>query len=60
MKKKMYEAPSVLKAVAVELGANLLAGSVVTEDSGVKTVGQEEVTFDFSGTTFNQQWETNI
>lgn len=60
MKKKMYLAPCVLKAVTVEPGASLLAGSVVTKDTGVKTVGQEEVTFDFSATTFNQDWETSL
>jgi hypothetical protein len=55
--KKIYQSPCVLKTLPLEMESNLLAGSVVTKDTGVKSTGQEVTTYDFSGTQFNQEWE---
>lgn len=57
MDKKKYLAPCVLKTVEVLSEEDILAGSVVTKDSEIKTTGQEVVEYDFSDTSFNQVWE---
>ena len=54
---KKYLAPCVLKIVPVLLEEDILAGSVVTADTEVKTTGQEVKSYDFSETSFNQVWE---
>lgn len=57
-KKLSYTSPAIRKCVSVELEASLLAGSVVTNSSTIKTTGQEVVEYDFSaGSTFNSVWE---
>ncbi len=57
MKKKTYEAPRVLKTVTFLMESNLLSGSVVDKDTNVKSMGQKEITYDFSSSSFNQEWE---
>lgn len=57
MKKKKYISPRVLNTENVQLEDNLLAGSVVDKNTEVKTTGQEVVSYDFSGSSFNQSWE---
>lgn len=57
MKKKAYEAPRVLKTVTLLRESILLKGSVVTKDTEIKSMGQKEITYDFSGSSFNQEWE---
>lgn len=57
MNKKKYLAPCVLKTVEVLSEEDILAGSVVTKDSEIKTTGQEVVEYDFSDSSFNQVWE---
>lgn len=57
-KKLSYTSPAIRKCVSVELEASLLAGSVVTNSSTIKSMGQEVETLDFSdGSTFNSVWE---
>jgi hypothetical protein len=55
--RKKYSSPAVLKEVPICLKTQVLAGSVVTKDTGVKTTGQEVSTYDFSSSSFNQEWE---
>ena len=57
MKKKMYEAPSVLKQMTVMLEGNLLAASLAEKVSGVESKGQALVIHDASAVTFNHTWE---
>ena len=54
---RKYSSPAVLKEVPICFETRLLAGSVVTKDTGVKTAGQEVSTYDFSSSSFNQEWE---
>ncbi|MBR4525005.1 MAG: hypothetical protein IKP15_05610 [Bacteroidales bacterium] len=57
-KKLTYTAPVVLDDLALELEAEILGASVVVEDSTtVETKGQEIQTYDFSDSSFNQNWE---
>lgn len=57
MKSKNYISPRVLNTGNVLLENNLLAGSVVTKDTKIETMGQEVKNYDFSGSSFNQVWE---
>lgn len=57
MKKKYYVAPRVMKTASVFSEGSLLAGSVVTKDTKIETMGQEVKSYDFSGSSFNQIWE---
>lgn len=56
-KKLNYIAPDILKQVSVYLENGILAGSVVTKDSNIKTAGQQTEAYDFSDPSFNQVWE---
>lgn len=56
-KAKFYEAPAVRTGVGFLGSGPILASSVVTSKSKVRTTGQEVVTYDFSGSEFNQEWE---
>lgn len=57
-KKLTYTAPVVLDDLALELEAEILGASVVVEDqTTVETTGQEIQTYDFSDSSFNQNWE---
>lgn len=56
-KKLNYIAPGIIKQVSVCLENGILAGSVVTKDSSIKTAGQQTETYDFSDPSFNQVWE---
>jgi len=53
-----FESPAVLKVVRIAQESEIMAGSVVTGDSKVRTAGQEVQDYDFSDTSFNQEWET--
>ena len=57
MSKRMYRTPGVMKTVDVQLEKDLLAGSVVKKDTKVQTKGQEVASYDFSQSSFNQDWE---
>lgn len=57
MSKRIYKTPSVLKTVTVCLEKDLLGASVVNKESKVQTKGQEVVSYDFSQSSFNQEWE---
>ena len=57
MSKRMYKTPVVLKTVTVCLERDLLGESLVTKDTKVQTKGQDVVSYDFSGSSFNQEWE---
>ena len=60
MSKKQYISPSVVRSVAVETGAEILAGSVVEafNEGGVETTGQEVKEMDFSNeASFSHDWE---
>jgi hypothetical protein len=59
MSKAVYQAPAVLRVVSFEPETNLLKGSVVNQDTGVKSVGQDVENYDFSGSSFNQDWDAN-
>lgn len=52
-----YIAPAVLRRVLIEMESDLLAGSTVTPQSKIETVGQKIETKDFSQTGFNSDWE---
>lgn len=56
-KKLTYTAPAVLDDLALELEAEILGASVVTDDTVVETEGQQIETYDFSDSSFNQVWE---
>ena len=57
-KKLNYTAPAVLDDLALELEAEILGASVVTEDATVETEGQKIEMHDFtSDSSFNQVWE---
>lgn len=58
MQKKVYNAPCVLRTLPVELENDLLTGSVIKSESNVKATGQQVDSYDFSGTQFNQDWES--
>ena len=54
---RKYSSPAVLKEVPICFETRLLAGSVVTKDTGVQTKGQEVVEYNFQSPDFNQVWE---
>ena len=56
-KKLTYTAPAVLDDLALELEAEILGASVVTEETTVETKGQEIEVHDFTDSSFNQSWE---
>ena len=56
-KKLTYIAPAVLDDLALELEAEILGASVATEDTVVETKGQEIESYDFTTSSFNQEWE---
>ena len=56
-KKMKYSAPIILEDLALELEAEILGASVVTEETNVETKGQEIETHDFTDPSFNQTWE---
>ena len=56
-KKLKYTAPAVLEDLALELEAEILGASVVTEETTVETKGQEIEVHDFTDSSFNQTWE---
>lgn len=56
-KKMNYTAPAVLDDLALELEAEILGASVVTDDTVVETEGQKIESLDFSDSSFNQVWE---
>jgi hypothetical protein len=56
-KKLNYTAPAVLDDLALELEAEILGASVVTDDTTVETEGQKIETYDFTDSSFNQVWE---
>ena len=55
--KQKYTAPAVLDDLALELEAEILGASVVTEETTVETKGQEIEVHDFTDSSFNQSWE---
>ncbi|MBR5703184.1 MAG: hypothetical protein IKX45_02925 [Bacteroidales bacterium] len=57
IKKLKYTAPAVLDDLALELEAEILGASVVTEETTVETKGQEIEVHDFTDSSFNQSWE---
>ncbi len=57
MRKERFESPAVIQVLELDYDREIMAGSVVTVDSEVKTTGQEVKTYDFSDTSFNQDWE---
>jgi len=57
MRKIKFESPAVLKVVHLECESPIMAGSVVTNDTEVKTTGQQVEEYNFSDTQFNQEWE---
>lgn len=56
-KKMNYTAPVILEDLALELEAEILGASVVTEETTVETKGQEIEVHDFTDSSFNQSWE---
>ena len=56
-KKLNYTAPAVINDLVLELEAEILGASVVTEGTVVETKGQEIETHDFTDSSFNQTWE---
>lgn len=54
--KKTYSAPAILRLVDFAPQEALLAGSIV-KDAQVTSIGQKVDDYDFSGTTFNHDWE---
>lgn len=54
--RKKYTALSIVRR-QVELDAAVLATSVVTLDTEVRTTGQKVEEYNFSEVTFNQVWE---
>ncbi|MCR5071828.1 MAG: hypothetical protein K6A62_07875 [Bacteroidales bacterium] len=56
-KKLNYTAPAVINDLVLELEAEILGASVVTEETVVETKGQEIETHDFTDSSFNQTWE---
>ena len=58
MSKKQYISPSVVRSVAVETGAEILAGSVVNQ-SNLEAAPQQVDELDFSSSsgTFSHNWE---
>lgn len=55
-RKQRYVAPAVLRELAFIPCESLLGGSIV-DKATVTSVGQEVDTYDFSGSTFNHEWE---
>lgn len=61
VKKSLFESPAIVQVIHVAYENDILAGSVVkTSQSEVKTNGQEVKSYNFSDTSFNQDWETGI
>lgn len=56
-KKMNYAAPAVIDDLALELEAEILGASAVTEDTTVESEGQKIETHDFTDSSFNQVWE---
>jgi hypothetical protein len=57
-KKLTYTAPAILEDLALELEAEILGASVVSEETTtVETKGQEIEVHDFTDSSFNQSWE---
>ncbi len=60
MQSKMkYQRPCILKMVLVSLEEEILAASVVTKASTIRSIGQEVTEIDASGSDFNQEWTWN-
>jgi len=57
MNKHQFESPAILKVIPVAMESAILSGSVVTKDTAVKTTGQKVYSYDFTDTSFNQDWE---
>lgn len=58
MNKKKYIAPALVDDLTLELEAEILGASVVTEDTtSVETKGQKIENYDFTDSNFNQSWE---
>ena len=55
--KTIYSSPAVVKVVSLAMEGDVLAESVVDTVSDVKTTGQEVETHDFTGSSFNHDWE---
>ncbi|MBQ9397797.1 MAG: hypothetical protein IJU08_04810 [Bacteroidales bacterium] len=54
--KKQYQAPLILRKIAFRIEGAILAGSIV-DKATVTSQGQQVDTYDFSGSTFNHEWE---
>lgn len=53
--KMKYTTPEMIENIIIELESKILAGSVITEDTTVESVGQEYVELDLND--FNHVWE---
>jgi hypothetical protein len=59
VKKSLFESPAIVKVVHVAYENDILVGSVVKGGkTEVQTTGQQVKSYDFSDTSFNQDWET--
>ena len=57
-RKKKYMTPGILDKLTLELEAEILSSSVVSEESTtVETKGQKIENYDFTDSSFNQSWE---
>ncbi len=55
-RKQPYKAPAILREVRLQLEGELLSGSVV-DHIEVTSMGQDVENIDFSGDTFNHDWQ---
>ena len=54
--KKEYITPTIHRIETLRLETEMLAGSVVTEDTTVETAGQKVEERNMSGAEFNHTW----
>ena len=54
--KSRYESPFIQRVVHLQMEGELLSGSVVNHIE-VTSMGQDVENFDFSGDSFNHEWQ---
>lgn len=57
MEKHSYASPRIIREVKHEVASPLLAGSVVTPNTKIRSAGQDLDSHSFDDTGFNNTWE---
>ena len=57
--KRSFFPPRILREERLLLEQELMAASIYDNIEGIRAAGQETETLDFSGSSFNHNWEEN-